>query len=138
MKNSKLKQAYNRIARKLESFLRSQAPLGDTGSLREQTKVVVDDNGFRIETVNYGFFLHLGTEEETSGLNFEEAIIKRYNPNPGKGDDGIKPRYWMSFGQTLWQQILDEIEREEGKALANMVAAQLGNQMGPGVKVKMK
>jgi hypothetical protein len=138
MKDPKLKQAYNRIARKLESFLRSQAPVGRTGTLREQTKVVVDDNGFRIETVNYGFFLHLGTEEETSGLTFEEAIVKRYNPNPGKGDDGIKPRYWMSFGQTLWAQILDEIEREEGIALANMIAAQLGSSMGGAVKVKRK
>ena len=138
MRDPKLAQAYNRIGRKLEAILKSQAPVGQTGSLREQTKVTVNDKGFRIQTVDYGFFLHFGTEEESSGLTFEETLLKQYNLQPGVGDGGIKPRFWMSFGQTQWMQILDEIEREEGKAFANLLAAQLGNQIGSTVKVKTK
>jgi len=138
MRDPKLTQAYNRIARKLEAILKSQAPVGQTGSLKEQTQVTVNDNGFRIQTVDYGFFLHFGTEEETSGLTFEQTLLKQYNLKPGVGDGGIKPRFWMSFGQTQWMQILDEIEKEEGKAFANLLAAQLGNQIGSTVKVKTK
>jgi hypothetical protein len=138
MKDQKLRQAYMKIGRKLESFLVSQAPVGRTGRLKDQTRVVVDDKGFRIESLDYGFYLHFGTEEESSGLTFESTLYKKYVPNPGKGDGGIKPRYWMSFGQSMWQQVLDELAKEEGAAFARMIQAQLSNMIGPNIKVTTK
>jgi hypothetical protein len=140
MKDPKLLKAYNKIARRLESFLQGRAPVGETGTLKTGTTVSVTDAGIRIETYNYGMFLHLGTGIESSNLTYEQALTKSYNPNPGVGVGGIKPRFWMSFGQTLWTQILDEIAKEEGNALAQMIAAKLGSQMGMPqiVTVKLK
>ena len=138
MRDPKLAQAYNRIARRLESILKSRAPKGETGLLRTSVAVRVTDNGIDIETYDYGMWLHLGTGQEASGLTFEQAIGKTYNPIPGVGDGGIKPRYWMSFGQSAWQQILDEIEREEGKAFAQMIAARLSSQIGSPQTTKVK
>ena len=138
MEDQKLRQAYMKIGRKLESFLVSQAPVGKTGRLKDQTRVIVDDKGFRIESLDYGFYLNFGTEGEESGLDFESALYKKYVPNPGKGRGGIKPRFWMSFGQTLWQQVLDELTKEEGAAFARMIEAQLANMIGPNIKVTTK
>ena len=140
MRNPNLTRAYNRIARKIESVLVNRAPIGKTGLLKTSVKVKVSDNGILIETLDYGAFLSLGTGQEKSGLTFEQAVTQAYNPNPGKGVGGIKPRFWLSFGQSIWQQTLDEIEMEEGKAFAQIIVARLSTGVGmPSiVKVKIK
>ncbi|MFZ9876128.1 MAG: HK97 gp10 family phage protein [Candidatus Nanopelagicales bacterium] len=138
MKDPQLLRAYNKIARRLESFLQDRAPVGKTGALKSSIAVTVSEMGIRISSYDYGYYLHLGTGQEASGLTFEQAIGKNYNPNPGEGDNGIKPRFWMSFGQAIWQQVLDEIEAEEGSALAKIIAAQLAPQMGASQPIKVK
>jgi hypothetical protein len=140
MRDPKLTRAYNQIARKLESVLKNRAPVGETGRLKAGVSVKVSNDGIDIETFDYGMWLHLGTGQEASGLTFEQAIGKTYNPNPGVGDGGIKPRYWMSFGQSIWKQTLDEIEAAEGAAIAQIMAARFSSEIrgNDTAKVKMK
>lgn len=114
---SNLTQTYNKIARRLEQILQSQAPV-DTGRLRRSIAVEFTENGFAIyDPTGYGFYTHAGTGREAAGKGSNTASIyaqlanKIYNPDPGKGRDGIKPRFWMNFSESVYKMIEDELEK---------------------------
>jgi hypothetical protein len=126
-----VKQTYNKIARRLEQVLQMQAPI-DTGRLKRSIAVAFDENGFVIyDPTGYGFYTHAGTGREaaTSGDNprtiYDALSNKKYNPNPGQGKGGIKPRYWMNFSDSVYQMIDDELEKAYSEELEEDITKML-------------
>ena len=128
-----LKPTYAKISRKLEQILQNQAPF-DTGRLKSSIVVQYDDTGFTISlgSADYGMFLHEGTGREKdagANSNFSEAyanmIAKNWNPNPGEGQEGIKPRYWMNFSDSVYEMINDEISTTYAQAIEEILIEEL-------------
>jgi hypothetical protein len=113
-----LRPTYNRISRKLEAILRYQAPV-DTGHLRNSIMVGYDEHGIIIyDPTSYGMYLHRGTGDERDSASstndattYYNLLRNRWNPNPGEGKGGIKPRYWMNFEDSIYEMIDQEIEK---------------------------
>ena len=109
-----LKKTYLKISRRLEAILRSQAK----GSLKNSVAVVYDDKGLTImESSGYGIYTHRGTGKYRKGNTYSDTMNYRYDPNPGVGEGGIQPRYWLNFSQAVWQQVDDEIAQAVGLIL---------------------
>jgi hypothetical protein len=128
-----LKPVYASISRKLEKILQGQAPV-KTGNLRASVVVTYDETGFVINLGNaqYGIYLHQGTGREKSsraGSDFSNDYFDMtdfaWNPNPGKGEGGIKPRYWMNFSDTIYEMINDEISLAYAEAIDEIVMEEL-------------
>jgi hypothetical protein len=133
MQGIDLKPVYAKISRKLEQILQGQAPV-DTGNLKSQVVVTYDEAGFTISVGNaqYGIYLHEGTgmEESTgAGSNFASAYLNMtdfaFNPRPGEGEGGIKPRYWMNFSDTVYEMINDEISAAYAEAMNEIIQQEL-------------
>jgi len=105
-----LSSVYIKLSRKLESILRYQAPF-DTGFLRSQVEVTYTKDGIEIGLgqAGYGTYLHTGTGQERAGKDPQQLMDKAWNPKPGKGTEGIKPRYWMNFSESVYEMMMDEI-----------------------------
>jgi hypothetical protein len=111
---AELKKTYLKISRRLEAILRSQAK----GSLKNSVSVTYDKNGLTISEISgYGIYLHQGTGKYRKGNTYADTMNQPYNPNPGTGEDGIQPRYWLNFKQSVWQQIDNEIAATIGLIL---------------------
>ena len=124
-----LKDEFFKIARKIEELLRGQAP---SSNLAGAVQVSYEDNGFIIsldDSAKYGIYLWRGTGEEiasgaVAGID-EESIQatydaiwdRRYNPDPGKGKGGIKPRYWLNLKAADIMELQTEIEDAIASAL---------------------
>lgn len=130
-----LKPTYATISRKLEQVLQNQAPY-KTGRLRASVQVTFDETGFVINlgSATYGIFLHEGTERERDGgatSDFATAYTnmaqKNWNPNPGEGTDGIKPRYWMNFSDSIYEMINEEISAAYAEAINEILIEELGS-----------
>jgi hypothetical protein len=127
-----LTPTYNKISRKLESILRSQAPV-DTGNLKNSIAVVYDAYGFIIyDPTDYGMYLHRGTgEEKDAATSTDDAttyynlLRKKWNPKPGKGEGGIRPRYWMNFSDSVYEMIDQELEKAITEELEKGITEQL-------------
>lgn len=133
MEKINLKPTYARISRKLEQILQGQAPV-KTGNLRSQVAVIYDEDGFEINLGNaqYGIYQHQGTGKEKSSRassNFSEGYYQMtdfaWNPNPGRGDGGIKPKYWMNFSDTVYEMINDEISTAYAEAIDEIISEEL-------------
>lgn len=105
------KKKFNQIARVYENEIKAQAP-GST--IKGGTSVVVEYEGDAVslavvleDKVSYGIFLDQGTG------SYYNANEERgpFNPKPGKGTDGIIPRYWMSLSEALEQRTQDELDQ---------------------------
>ena len=109
-----LKKTYLKISRRLEAILRSQAK----GSLKNSVAVVYNDKGLTImESSGYGIYTHQGTGKYRKGNTYSDTMNYPFDPNPGVGEGGIQPRYWLNFSQAVWQQVDDEIAKAIGLAL---------------------
>ena len=103
-----LKPAYTKIARVIEQILKRQVPV-KTGELKSSLKVKVVAQGFGVDFVlsekKYGIYTDMGTgryKAKTRGM---------WNPRPGKGKGGIKPRFWKTISdkdQVRIQMIIEE------------------------------
>lgn len=127
----KLDQTYNKIARRLEQILQMQAPV-DTGRLKRSIAVTFTENGFAIyDPTGYGFYTHAGTGREGAGSGnntasiYAQLVNKIYNPNPGEGRGGIKPRYWMNFSESVYNMIEDELEKAYAEELEDEITEML-------------
>jgi len=133
MEEENLKQIFESVARRIEEILRGQAP---SANLAGAVQVAYEDNGFIIsldDNAKYGIYLWRGTRDEiasgaVAGIDSDsiqstyEAIWDRKpDLNPGKGEGGIKPRYWLN----LIAADIDELENEIEKAIANALNNQL-------------
>jgi hypothetical protein len=115
-----LKSTYLKISRRLEAILRAQAK----GSLKNSVSVTYDEKGMTIsESSGYGIYTHQGTGKYRKGNTYADTMNLPYDPNPGVGEGGIQPRYWLNLSQSVWQQIDDEI----AKAVGLILEAQIVN-----------
>jgi hypothetical protein len=69
-----------------------------TGDNEVEFVTVIEDQ------VKYGIYLDKGTGKYRSDTE------GKWNPNPGKGDDGIIPRFWTSLSDTFMERINMMIE----------------------------
>jgi hypothetical protein len=128
-----LKDQFAIIARRIEEILRGQAP---SSNLSGAVQVVYEDNNFIIsldDTAAYGIYLWRGTKNERAagavpGLDadalqttYEAIWDKRPDSNPGKGEGGIKPRFWLN----LRMADIDELQYEIEQAITNALEQQL-------------
>ncbi len=99
-----IKAIYETVARSMENEIKAQAPskkiaAGTTvvaefiGDDQVEFVTVIDDQ------VKYGIYLDKGTGKYRSDTE------GKWNPNPGKGDDGIIPRFWTSLSDTFIERI---------------------------------
>lgn len=128
-----LNPMYAKFSRRIETILRGQAPR-KTGALADSIRVVVNKDGMQIVLQpiagreSYGPYLHRGTGDERasgSSQNFDEAymnlIERAWNPNPGKGIGGIKPRYFLNLQDTFYEQMNDMLAEEFAKQQGEFV-----------------
>jgi hypothetical protein len=93
-------QAANLAARIIENELRAQAPSGKIASgvsvvpsyQGSGNEIEVNFDTYLEEEVKYGIYLDSGTLKEKLPNPDGE-----YNPDPGEGKGGIKPRYWTNI-----------------------------------------
>lgn len=105
---AEIKQAMDKASRLILDALRRQAPVdkdSDTaGQLKKSVKVrpvftSLSNIGFDISGDLYGTFLDLGTGR------YRSKDRKPWNPKPGKGTGGIKPRFWLTVPQKTQDQV---------------------------------
>ena len=104
-----LTPATNLASRMVSLQLRRQAPVR-SGRLKNSVRVSTDRNrdGFIFTTTyeGYGIFTDLGTGK----YGVSEAQRGDWNPTPGKGKGGIKPRFWLSLDTIFMNSISDIYE----------------------------
>ncbi len=117
-----LTKVYRRIEVLVRNKLREQVPVGETGKLQRSitVKVVETPDGFNLVTgyLTYGRFVDLGTKRYYKGENPDA----RWNPNPGKGKGGIKPRYWTNLGKPTTKLIADLLAKEIAKQATEIIS----------------
>lgn len=103
-----IKEAAFMAARIIENELRSQAPSSKIAKGFSVEPVITESNGeidvdfnYVLEDkVIYGLYLDSGTLREA-----DPSDDAQFNPDPGKGSGGIKPRYWMNYPQEFQERI---------------------------------
>ncbi len=103
-----VKKIYEMVGRIMENEIRNQAP---SSRIASGTTVVTEftEDGVAYYTViadkvKYGVYLDKGTGQ------YYTAEEGPFNPNPGKGQDGIRPRFWTSLSDTFMERINTMIE----------------------------
>lgn len=116
-----LTKAANMAARVYKTRLRYQAPVR-TGALKKSIEVVpmMTSNGvaFKESYLTYGIFTDSGTRR------YHRPNRKaKWNPRPGKGRKGIKPRYWTNINDRMTLRKITDIFSKE---IAKQIKQQLG------------
>ena len=110
-----LKPILPTIAKLMQDQLRKQAPVA-TGKLQRSVvvKAKEDKDGVQLVTgyLTYGIFTDSGTKRFHRPNN-----NAKWNPKPGKGKGGIKPRYWTNLDNAVTIRIARIIERELAKQI---------------------
>lgn len=108
--DNKLKEEYNRITRWIEQVIVSQTPR-DTGELASSVFVTYELQEispiFKIGTgsIKYGIFIYEGTGSEKDPNPFGKNPIL----NPGKGNGGIKPTYFLNLSNKDKKRMTKEV-----------------------------
>jgi hypothetical protein len=93
-----IKKAAYLAARVFKSALEAQVPK-KTGALHDSIQVTPifteDSVKFQSAYLKYGKYLDLGSGPYRTPASKRRA----WNPKPGKGKGGIKPRFWTSIKQ---------------------------------------
>jgi hypothetical protein len=109
-----LKPAYLKIGRIIEQILKRQVPV-KTGALRSSLNVKdVNTAGgitFVLQEKAYGIFTDMGTGP------YKAKIRGQWNPRPGKGKGGIRPRFWKTLSDKDLVRIEMIIEDELSKQI---------------------
>jgi hypothetical protein len=116
--------ALDALGTEIVNILKAQAP-EKTGALRNSIRhrVVTKSNEWALSFyyLKYGVYVDLGTYDnaDTSAFGISAFDMPRWNPTPGKGGFGIRPRYWTSLSEDaseLQQYLADKISAiyEEG------------------------
>ena len=110
-----LKPVLPTIAKLMQDQLRKQAPVA-TGKLQQSVvvKAVESKDGVQLVTgyLTYGIFTDEGT-----GRYRKPNPKAIFNPNPGKGKGGIRPRYWTNLDKAITIRIARIIEKEIAKQI---------------------
>lgn len=118
--DSILTPATNLASRLISAQLKRQAPV-KTGALKRSTKVKTEReevDGEYIFTYNfdylgYGIYTDLGTGQYA----VDEDRRREWNPAPGKGKGGIKPRFWTTIEQSVSDRVGDLLTDASQRAL---------------------
>ena len=115
-----IEAAANLAARIIENELRAQAPSDKISKgvsvipaySGGETDLTVDFDIFLEEDVIYGIFLDGGTLDL-----YDPNPDANWNPDPGVGEGGIKPRYWTNIPEEAQSRIdmIIETALEEAK-----------------------
>jgi hypothetical protein len=101
-----LTKAANMAARIMTQELKRQSPR-KTGALSKSIKVqvrVTDDKvTYVTDHLRYGIYLDRGTGP------YYTKVKAEWNPKPGKGKGGIKPRHWKTISSTARKTMTDLI-----------------------------
>jgi hypothetical protein len=104
-------KVFQQAAKEIKSILIAQVPVYQgtrkdikKGLLKGSLGVKVNENGWSVKMMKYGMFLNAG-----SGPYFKPSTIKPWNPRPGTGKGGIKPRYWENISKDVEMRIMDRI-----------------------------
>jgi hypothetical protein len=110
-----LKPILPTIAKLMQDQLRRQAPVA-TGALQKSVVVRAKESKDGVQMVTgyltYGIFTDSGT-----GRYKKPNPNATWNPKPGKGKGGIKPRYWTNLDNAVTIRIDEIIEREIEKQI---------------------
>jgi hypothetical protein len=103
-----LRIAYLKSAEIIERELTQQSPY-KTGALRKSIKVVpvITDDGVRFtaDYKKYGVYVDRGTGP------YKSRRRGAWNPSPGKGKGGIKPRFWTTISRQVQVRVKDLISK---------------------------
>jgi hypothetical protein len=116
-----LKAIIPTVSKLVQAELKNQVPV-DTGALRKSIRVqaVESANGFEIKSgyLTYGIFVDSGTKR------YHKPNPKAsWNPNPGRGIGGIKPRYWTNLSPEVTLRISKLIAKETAKQIKAQLTA---------------
>jgi hypothetical protein len=111
-----LKPILSTVSRIVQAELRRQVPVGKTGNLKKSITVqaVETSDGLELREgfLTYGRFLDDGTKR------YHKPNPKaKWNPRPGKGKGGIKPRYWTHLSNETTLRISKIITQEMSKQI---------------------
>ena len=110
-------EALDALGIEIVNILKAQAPK-KTGALRNSIRhrVVTKNNEWALSFyyLSYGVYVDLGTYDnaDTAAFGISAFDMPRWNPTPGKGGFGIRPRYWSSLSEDaneLQQYLADKI-----------------------------
>jgi hypothetical protein len=127
--DSILTPATNKASRLISAQMRRQAPK-DTGALRSSVKVKLTRTGdlekgftftYTTEFLKYGIYTDLGT----GNYGVSETQRGNWNPKPGKGKGGIKPRFWLSLADSIKDPILQDLAEAVADAKINDIQTQI-------------
>ena len=113
-----LKPVLPTIAKLMQDQLRKQAPDGPAPGDPLRKSIVVrakeSKDGVQLVTgyLTYGIFTDEGT-----GRFRKPNPNATWNPKPGKGKGGIKPRYWTNLDKAVTIRIARIIEKEIAKQI---------------------
>jgi len=109
-------RAASLAARIMETKLESQAPV-KTGALRDSVKVVprFTNKSVLLDVISlpYGKYTDLGT----GPYRTPPSRRRNWNPRPGKGKGGIKPRFWTSLTRSFRIQQINSFFNEAIKKI---------------------
>jgi hypothetical protein len=122
----------NMAARLIEANLKRQAPVGKGtkkkpgGALKRSIKVKANYTGesvqFRYSYLYYGVYVDKGTRPY--GVYGKGSKPGPWNPNPGKGEGGIKPRFWTSLENSTKIRVKRIISRVIGQYIRTQFSKQ--------------
>jgi hypothetical protein len=130
-----IKKAAYMAARIFQAALKNQSPVGERPRTKEaqakypqplKQSIVVkpifteDSVKFQSTYNDYGKFVDLGTGRYKTRASARRA----WNPKPGKGTDGIKPRFWT----TVKPAVRREINRMISDAFTKVIRTTLYRQ----------
>ena len=128
MADVKLNAIYKKVETLIKNRLKYQVPVGKGtkkkrgGTLKRSIDVkVYEDDGIKWKSswAEYGKFTNRGTKPY---LDRGDISGKFWNPNPGPGKKGIKPRYWTNLDKATRQQISKLIGRETTKQIVKSIS----------------
>ena len=106
-----LTKVYRRIETLVKNRLKFQVPVGKTGDLQKSITVRVEETSGGIKFIEgyltYGIFLKSGT-----GRYLKPNPKAEWNPNPGKGKGGLKPRYWTNLDKATTTMISQLLKKD--------------------------
>lgn len=114
-----LKPAMKLMERVIQAALRYQAPDGSEPGdpLKKSVKVraveTPDGITFIPTFLKYGTYLNEGTGR----YKVKDTTGRPWNPNPGKGKMGIKPRFWLNTQEKTKQVVNQILAREVAKQI---------------------
>jgi len=112
------KEAINMASRMMTANLRKQVPV-KTGTLRNSVSVKGSYDGttlsFKVGSLKYGVYLDSGTGR------YKTKQRKQWNPRPGVGKGGIKPRFWMTFEKAVFESMRKRVAKAVGNFIVMKV-----------------